>query len=76
MQKTRPVQTIAGAGAAVWYARRDLSQASGNLWRARKWGYMDHEIRHFERLVCAALDHAWDCQQHLASLLPSDSHIG
>lgn len=58
-----PKLGIDGLRANLAYARRDLCMAQANLWRARKWDYEPFEITHFERLVCAHLDHVWDCQE-------------
>lgn len=47
------------------YQRRRLLDASGNLWRARKWGYKSAALREFEHWVCCALDAVWDAQEDL-----------
>jgi hypothetical protein len=49
-------------------ARRDLKQAGANLWRARKIGYAEIHLRHFERLVLVQLDRIWDLQERLKEI--------
>jgi hypothetical protein len=52
----------------LYDARRDHQLASANLWRARKIGYGEIHLRHFERLVLVQLDRIWDLQERLKEI--------